>query len=144
MTYDKAVGDYISKPIETVGEVKSMRVWEKGKGEIATKLLLVAEKGVFLIKNEYNIRSVLAPVNATIYRENGENVEGAALLPSGFVTLQKGIYKDETGYLVAGGGYGHGVGMSQCGADAMARQGKTCEDIIAEYYPGTELGFIYD
>lgn len=144
LTYDKAVGDYISKPIETVGEVKSMQVWEKGKGEIATKLLLVAEKGVFLIKNEYNIRSVLAPVNTTIYRENGENVEGAALLPSGFVTLQKGIYKDETGYLVAGGGYGHGVGMSQCGADAMARQGKTCEDIIEEYYPGTELGFIYD
>lgn len=144
LTYDKAVGDYISKPIETVGEVKSMQVWEKGKGEIATKLLLVAEKGVFLIKNEYNIRSVLAPVNTTIYRENGENVKGAALLPSGFVTLQKGIYKDETGYLVAGGGYGHGVGMSQCGADAMARQGKTCEDIIEEYYPGTELGFIYD
>jgi len=144
LTYDKAVGDYISKPIETVGEVKSMQVWEKGKGEIATKLLLVAEKGVFLIKNEYNIRSVLAPVNTMIYRENGENVEGAALLPSGFVTLQKGIYKDETGYLVAGGGYGHGVGMSQCGADAMARQGKTCEDIIEEYYPGTELGFIYD
>ena len=144
LTYDGTTGDYISKAIESVGEIKSIQVQEKGKGEIVTKLLLVAEKGVFLIKNEYNIRSVLAPVNATIYRENGEKVEGAALLPSGFITLQKGTYRGVTGYLVAGGGYGHGVGMSQCGADAMARQGKTCEDIIGEYYPGTELGFIYD
>lgn len=144
LTYDAATDEYVSKPIETIGEIKSIRVEETGKGEIATKLLLVAEKGVFLIKNEYNIRSVLAPVNTTIYRENSESVNGAALLPSGFITLQKGTYRGTMGYLVAGGGYGHGVGMSQCGADAMARQGKTCEDIIAEYYPGTELGFIYD
>ena len=144
LTYDGTTGDYISKPIEAVGEIISIQVQEKGKGEIATKLLLVAEKGVFLIKNEYNIRSVLAPLNTLIYRENGDNVNGAALLPSAFITLQKGTYRGTTGYLVAGGGYGHGVGMSQCGADAMARQGKTCEDIIEEYYPGTELGFIYD
>ena len=104
----------------------------------------MAEEGVFLIKNEYNIRSVLAPVNTTIYRENSESVNGAALLPSAFVTLQKGNYQGTLGYLIAGGGYGHGVGMSQCGADAMAQQGFTCEEIIEEYYPGTEIGFIYD
>lgn len=144
LTYDETKKEFVSKPISSVGELKSIRVWENGKGEIATKLLLVAEKGVFLIKNEYNIRSVLAPVNAPIYRENGETVNGAALLPSAFITLQKGTYKGVTGYLVTGGGYGHGVGMSQCGADAMARQGFSCEDIIAEYYPGTEPGFIYD
>lgn len=36
-------------------------------------------------------------------------------------------------------GYGHGVGMSQYGAKAMAEQGATGEDIIAHYYPGTIL-----
>ncbi len=144
LTYDTAKKEFISKPIGTIGQIQSVRVQEKGKGEIATKLLLVAEKGVFLIKNEYNIRSVLAPVNTPIYRENGETVNGAALLPGAFITLQKGTYKGETGYLVTGGGYGHGVGMSQCGADAMAESGFSCEKIIEEYYPGTELGFIYD
>lgn len=143
LTYDKAEEDFISKPIEEVGEIESIRVQEYGTGELATKLLIVGSKGVFLVKNEYNIRSVLAPIEALIYRENGENVNGAALLPSAFITLQKGTYKGETGYLIAGGGYGHGVGMSQCGADAMAREGHTCEEIIEEYYPGTELGFIY-
>ena len=36
-------------------------------------------------------------------------------------------------------GYGHGVGMSQYGADYYARQGMTWREILAHYYPGTEL-----
>ena len=36
-------------------------------------------------------------------------------------------------------GYGHRVGMSQYGADAMALQGKDFREILAHYYPGTVL-----
>ena len=36
-------------------------------------------------------------------------------------------------------GYGHGVGMSQTGADSMARQGKNYEDIIKHFYTGVEI-----
>lgn len=36
-------------------------------------------------------------------------------------------------------GYGHGVGMSQTGADSMAKQGKNCEEIIKHYYTGVEI-----
>ena len=36
-------------------------------------------------------------------------------------------------------GYGHRVGMSQYGADAMAVAGNTYKEILAHYYPGTEL-----
>lgn len=36
-------------------------------------------------------------------------------------------------------GYGHGVGLSQYGADYYARQGYTWRDIIAHYYPGTQI-----
>ncbi len=36
-------------------------------------------------------------------------------------------------------GYGHGVGMSQYGANAMAEQGKTYKEILAWYYPGTDF-----
>lgn len=36
-------------------------------------------------------------------------------------------------------GYGHGIGMSQYGADYYARQGCTWREIIAHYYPGTEI-----
>lgn len=36
-------------------------------------------------------------------------------------------------------GYGHGVGMSQYGADYLARQGKSYADILLHYYTGVEL-----
>ncbi len=36
-------------------------------------------------------------------------------------------------------GYGHGVGMSQTGADALAKQGKNYEEIIKHFYVGVEI-----
>ena len=42
-------------------------------------------------------------------------------------------------WTLVGSGYGHNVGLSQWGAYAMAEQGKTYEEILAFYYPGTTL-----
>ena len=36
-------------------------------------------------------------------------------------------------------GYGHGVGMSQTGADSMAKSGSTAEEIITHFYVGVEI-----
>lgn len=36
-------------------------------------------------------------------------------------------------------GYGHGVGMSQYGANAMAKQGSSWEEIVCHYYTGVEI-----
>ena len=40
---------------------------------------------------------------------------------------------------IHGGGWGHGVGMSQYGAYAMALDGRSAQDILTTYYPGTEV-----
>lgn len=37
-------------------------------------------------------------------------------------------------------GYGHGVGMSQYGANELARQGKTWQEILTWYYAGITVG----
>jgi stage II sporulation protein D len=42
-----------------------------------------------------------------------------------------------------GGGYGHGVGMCQCGAIGMARNGWNYENILTHYYTNTELTKLY-
>lgn len=47
-------------------------------------------------------------------------------------------YKDDS-FTFEVKGYGHGVGMSQFGADYMAKQGKSYREILAHYYPGCEL-----
>ncbi len=45
----------------------------------------------------------------------------------------------EQGFLIVGSGYGHGVGMSQWGARAMAEKGANYREILAWFYPGTTL-----
>ncbi len=57
------------------------------------------------------------------------------------------IERDQKGALVAvtfvGRGYGHGVGMCQCGAIGQAREGKLFEDILTSYYSDVELRKLY-
>lgn len=43
-------------------------------------------------------------------------------------------------FVLTGSGYGHGAGMSQYGAFAQARAGRSVADILGFYYPGTQLG----
>ena len=77
----------------------------------------------------------------TISRNDGSTVEGSALLPSGCFMITP--LKDETGKLTGfrfqGGGYGHGVGLSQNGANGMAKQGKSFEEILHFFYTDVEL-----
>ncbi|MCB9357378.1 MAG: SpoIID/LytB domain-containing protein [Calditrichaeota bacterium] len=50
------------------------------------------------------------------------------------------VLKRARGMLILrGGGWGHGVGMCQLGAVAMAKEGWTIERILAHYYPNTAL-----
>jgi stage II sporulation protein D len=49
------------------------------------------------------------------------------------------LTKENGVYTLKGRGYGHGVGMSQWGANQMAEQGFTYKQIIQFYYPNTEI-----
>ena len=41
-------------------------------------------------------------------------------------------------------GYGHGIGMSQYGANSMAKAGKTYQEIVKYYYSDVEVGTVTD
>ena len=41
-------------------------------------------------------------------------------------------------------GYGHGVGMSQYGANAMAKEGKSFDEILTWYYTETEVALLWE
>lgn len=43
----------------------------------------------------------------------------------------------------SGRGWGHGVGLCQCGAEGMARKGQKAEQILAYYYPASRIINIY-
>src|SRR5947209_2720711 len=50
-----------------------------------------------------------------------------------------GVARGGTMFLLDGGGWGHGVGMSQWGAEGYARHGYDYRRILAHYYPHTTL-----
>ena len=49
------------------------------------------------------------------------------------------VEKNSNGLKFTVYGYGHGVGMSQYGADGFARSGMDYKEILAHFYKGTEL-----
>ena len=59
-------------------------------------------------------------------------------------TMIKKIEKREDGFAFSGSGFGHGVGMSQWGAYALASEGKSPEEIIEHYYKDIEIVKEYD
>ncbi len=125
-----------------VSSIEKMEIREMGEGEAVLELALYTDCGEKILHSEYDIRSLLAPSGIEITRQDGSVVKGTKLLPSAYFTLQEN--KTETGsitgYEITGGGYGHGVGMSQNGAKGMANAGKNYREILSYFYKDVELG----
>ena len=49
------------------------------------------------------------------------------------------IKEDESGFIITTKGYGHGVGMSQYGANGMAKEGYNYKEILKHYYGDVEI-----
>ena len=82
------------------------------------------------LKNEYEIRQFFSPEGCTITEKDGTETEGGKLLPSAYFELE--MKKGES-VKITGGGYGHGVGMSQTAANVMAEEGYDYR-IILDYF----------
>ncbi|AZO93181.1 SpoIID/LytB domain-containing protein [Halocella sp. SP3-1] len=54
------------------------------------------------------------------------------------------IKKQDDRYSFSGAGFGHGVGMSQWGAYAMAKDGRSPEEIVSHYFKDIEIVKEYD
>lgn len=133
-------GSFQSVPVDTVGEVKKLTVGKRCTGGIVTELIIKGSKNTVKVLTEYNIRTLLAPLYSTIVRQDNSKVEGLSMLPSAFFYLKEQKEgKKVTGYRFVGGGYGHGVGMSQNGAKAMLDAGYSCEEVLKHYYKGVTI-----
>ncbi len=63
----------------------------------------------------------------------------AASIGAGGAATQTNDTVTATTFVITGRGWGHGVGMSQWGAYGYAQHGLTYKQILAHYYPGTQL-----
>jgi stage II sporulation protein D len=101
-----------------VGAVREIRVIERTPSGRAARLQVRGKKGSAVIEARA-LRTAL----------------GAAVIRS---TLFE-IKPSDDGFLIVGSGHGHGVGMSQWGAQAMAQGGSRYRKILATFYPGTRV-----
>jgi SpoIID/LytB domain protein len=65
----------------------------------------------------------------------------ADYLVVGYANFEIDFEKDNVVFNVKG--YGHGVGMSQWGAEGMAKEGFLCYDILKHYYTGVDIKDLY-
>ncbi len=83
-----------------------------------------------------------------ITTDSGEvDVKGNSLriwLGAGTIKSTLGtISRHGSKFVFKGQGFGHGVGLSQWGAQGMARAGRSYQEILTHYYPGTTIAKIY-
>jgi stage II sporulation protein D len=136
---------YESIPINSVGDIVDISVLKRESSGIISELLITGEENTIKVRKEYNIRALLAPTYATVIRQDDSEVKKLKLLPSAFIAIDKKKKGDKLKSItLLGGGYGHGVGMSQNGVKALADLGKDYEAILSYFYEGTQLGYIYD
>ena len=65
-------------------------------------------------------------------------------LAIGLKSTRFSIFPTTTGWKFHGGGYGHGLGMSQWGARSYAERGKDYKTILMFYYTGVQLTTVHD
>ena len=118
-----------------VGKVTDIEVTERGAGDVALKVNITGEKGTVTIETENKIRTALGGKGYQIEQNDGNITESRALLPSAFFAVKK---MDDQ-FVLEGGGFGHGIGMSQNGANEMAKCGNDYKEILKMFYQDIEI-----
>ncbi len=114
---------------DDLGKIKDIKVMKRGASGKAVEIELMTTKGCYRIAKELVIRRV--------FQKNGVS------LPSANIVFEKNLdnYGNVTDITIFGGGFGHGVGMSQYGAGYMATKlNQPYYNILRHYYTGINLG----
>ncbi len=145
----KTLKGYESKEINRFGNLQNIEIEKRAPGGAITQLLLVGSEATVRILSEKNVRYILAGKNTQLFLGENYAKEGKVngMLPSAFLTIETehepseepDEEKEIVSYCIYGGGFGHGIGMSQNGARQMAKRGMTFGEILRFFYVGTDL-----
>lgn len=125
---------------KNVGNITDIEVLERVNGGAAVKVKVTGDKGEAVIDSESAIRAAFGNANVDMNTKSGTT--RYANLPSTFCVFEKVMEgKKLTGFRITGGGYGHGIGMSQNAANKMA-ESMTYAQILEFFYRGTTLTLI--
>lgn len=130
--------------LNSFGAITDMEITSRLAGDVVHCLKICSGNQVIEIWGEYNIRYVLGGECNTILLQDGTQKE-LNLVPSGFFQLQIVKSGDEiVQYFISGQGFGHGVGMSQYGANYLADRGINYSEILTNYFSDVNIITIDD
>lgn len=119
----------IFKEGDDFGHLKDIKVMRRGASGKVIELDIMTTKGCYRVSKELVIRKV--------FQKDGVS------LPSANVVFEKELdtYGNPVDIIAYGGGFGHGVGMSQFGAGFLAtKMNQPYYNILRHYYTGISLG----
>ena len=135
--YDYFIEDEIEAGMVLTGtEIKSIRA---GKANIGDSYAIIRKNEIYLLNahiSEYTEGNRVKTIKFGNHELSG--VETRTLL--GLKSTNFEFYKNDNNITFIVKGYGHGVGMSQTGADSMAKDGASFEDIIHHFYSNVSIG----
>lgn len=143
------------------GDICDIVVDDPNGGYLGNVSLIDSDGNSVLLKTSSQVRSFFSVISAnftigkTYMPKNEGNLEDeiCILSKNGKETLsdisdglciltgdgKENITSVKSAYFINGKGYGHGVGMSQYGAQYAAKLGYTFDEILSIYYPGATL-----
>lgn len=121
-----------------IGKVLSIQIRKREKSGLLTEVRLVGKKGRRTISGQQEIREGLMLPGRQLTRQDGSK-SSFSMLPSAAFFVRQSVENGRACFLLTGGGFGHGTGMSQCGASAMAKEGADYREILRHYYSGCKI-----
>ncbi len=113
------------------GALQGISVKTRNEAGYITAVELQYANTTEILRNENDIRRVLGVYQTEIQLNNGQIRTDVSMVPSACFEVAE---VSDGKIVLRGGGFGHGIGMSQYGAKSMAELGHSYKDIINYYY----------
>ena len=144
-------GSFKSTEVSSIGMLKNIEVLERGQAGNIISLKITGSENTIIVYTEYNIRMLLTPKkigdgdDVVITRKDLTEIANLSMMPSAYFTMER--MTDSEGNILYvrffGGGFGHGVGMSQNASKGMTDIGMKYNEVLMFFYEGTEIIKIY-
>jgi stage II sporulation protein D len=118
------------------GNIENIAVTKRSKSGYALELTVSYQSNVVVLSDEYEIRTFLGQFLSGTELSDGTYRDNLSVLPSACFIVSE---KNGDNYTLMGGGFGHGIGMSQYAAGKMAEEGMTYDEIIKYFYKNIEI-----
>lgn len=126
-----------------LGSIYKIEVNSRGEGGIASQITVYGDQSQIVMTNQNQIRKALISYYSEIILNDGSVRTKMEMLPSAFICIEH-VYDNNRlcGFKIYGGGFGHGSGMSQNGAKAMAEKKMKYKEILKFFYSDIKISDI--